>query len=189
NSLMRITGAVDEDAMYVVLILSEPIDLKAVTFAAILIGALGAALDVSMSIASAVSEISEGEAGASRGQLAQSGLKVGRDIIGTQISTLVLAYIGGSLSAVLLLIAYQSSVFELLNLELVIIELLQSLVGAFTILFTIPATALVSAALLSREAKRPQNGERETAGEKRLYHAPRSVSRPERGEGEFKIGH
>ena len=167
NSLMRITGAGDDESMYVALILENPIDLRAVTFAAILIGALGAALDVSMSIASAVAEMKLSSPDAGSSQLARSGMNVGRDIIGTQISTLVLAYIGGSLSVVLLLIAYQNSVFELLNLELVIIELLQSLVGAFTILFVIPATALVSARLLSgggsggHEAKRRIHHERE----------------------------
>lgn len=185
NSLMRITGAADEEAMYVALILENPIDLRAVTFAAILIGALGAALDVSMSIASAVSEMKQSSPDAPASQLARSGMSVGRDIIGTQISTLVLAYIGGSLSVVLLLIAYQNSVFELLNLELVIIELLQSLVGAFTILFVIPATALVSARLLSGGAE-TKHGEKHRVHHER--HEDGDAPAPNAAEG-FHIGH
>lgn len=181
NSLMRITGAADEDAMYVALILDKPIDLRAVVFAAILIGALGAALDVSMSIASAVSEMSDKSPDATASQLARSGMNVGRDIIGTQISTLVLAYIGGSLSVVLLLIAYQNTTLELMNLEIVIIELLQSLVGAFTILFVIPATALVSARLLAGGNPKPRKRARGDS------QAPRRGSQSDTGE--FYIGH
>ncbi len=152
NEWMKITGSVDEETMMVSFILDEPIDLRAITFAAILIGALGATLDVSMSIASSVSELNEVKGGADFKTLMRSGMNIGRDIIGTQISTLVLAYIGGSLSVTLLLIAYQNSVLELMSLELVIIELLQALIGCFTILFTIPATAVVCGAMFAGRA-------------------------------------
>lgn len=160
NSWMKITGSVDEETMMVSFILEEPIDLRAITFAAILIGALGATLDVSMSIASSVSELNDVKGGADFKTLVRSGMNIGRDIIGTQISTLVLAYIGGSLSVTLLLVAYQNSVLEMMSLELVIIELLQALIGCFTILFTIPATAVVCGAMF---ANRPSNGDGESA--------------------------
>ncbi len=154
NSYMRVTGAVDDETMAVAFILEEgSINLRAIVFAAVLIGALGACLDVSMSISSAIYEMKELSGEKSFGGLFKSGLNLGWDIMGTQISTLVLAYIGGSLSVVLLLVAYQNSVLEMLNLEIVIIELLQMLVGGFTILFTIPATAFVSAAMFSGEAR------------------------------------
>ncbi|MEA5050355.1 MAG: YibE/F family protein [Oscillospiraceae bacterium] len=150
NNYMRITGAVDDETMAVAFILKEgSIDLRAIVFAAVLIGALGACLDVSMSISSAIYEMKALSEKKYFGDLFKSGLNLGWDIMGTQISTLVLAYIGGSLSIVLLLVAYQPSVLEMLNREAVIIELLQMLVGCFTILFTIPATAFVSAAMFS----------------------------------------
>ncbi len=159
NSALRITGVVDEETMQVAFILSEPIDLRAITFAAILIGALGACLDVSMSIASSICEMREASGRSDFKSLLNSGMNIGRDIMGTQTSTLVLAYIGGSMSIVLLLVAYQSSVLEMLNLEIVIIELLQALIGGFTILFTIPATAIVSALMFSQGNK--EGGETE----------------------------
>lgn len=193
NSLARITGAADEDSMYVVLIREDPIDLRAVTFAAILIGALGAALDVSMSVASAVDELHRRNKDASSGALATSGMNVGRDIIGTQMSTLVLAYIGGSLLVVLLLIAYQSSVLEMLNLEMVVIEMLQSLVGSFTILFVIPATAVISAILLGGDRVELQSGDssqNKKAGKthRRTYHQE-LIDDTESTTEEFHIGH
>ncbi len=154
NKAMRVTGAVDEETMAVAFIREPAIDLQAIVFAATLIGALGACLDVSMSISSTIYEMKELSEKDSFSQLFASGTKVGWDIMGTQISTLLLAYIGSSLSVTLLLVAYQNSVLELLNREMVIIELLQSIIGCFTILFTIPMTAFISSLMFSRRKKR-----------------------------------
>ncbi len=153
NSFMRITGAVDDETMAVAFIREPAIDLQAIVFAAMLIGALGACLDVSMSISASIYEMKELSQKDGFGELFSSGIKIGWDIMGTQISTLVLAYIGSSLSVVLLLVAYQNSLIEMLNREVVIIELLQSFIGCFTILFTIPMTAFISAAMFSRNGK------------------------------------
>lgn len=154
NSVTRITGAFDDDATLVALIFPQnPIDLRAITFAAVIIGALGATVDVSMSIATALSEINESSGDTSFKALWKNGLNIGRDIMGAQTSTLVLAYIGGALPMTLLLVAYQGSLLELLNLEMVIVELLQILIGGFTILFVIPTTALVCALLFDKQSQ------------------------------------
>jgi len=158
NSLLNITGSLDEDNMLLQFILEDHIiDLRAVTFAAILIGALGAAIDVSMSIATAISEFNDSEERATPfSALLRYGMNIGRDIIGAQTSTLVLAYIGSSLTVTLLLVAYQNSVLEMMNLEMIIVEILQMLIGGFVILFTIPATAFICGMLFSRREGRTQ---------------------------------
>lgn len=152
NSLMKITGFASEEDMYVVALLGEPIDMRAIVFAATLIGALGSTLDVSMSVAASVWEVADSRSGADFRELLSAGFNIGRDILGTQISTLILAYIGSSLSTVLLLFAYQSSMLDLLNLEVVILQLLDMLIGASTILLTIPFTALISAVLFNKKS-------------------------------------
>ena len=58
-------------------------------------------------------------------------------------NTLILAYIGSSLSVILVLIIYSATPLELLNRERVIVELLQSLVGIIAILATIPLTSVI----------------------------------------------
>jgi len=150
TSLMKITGAVDEQMMMVSMIIPDnPIDLRALTFAAVIIGTLGAVIDTSMSISSAVCEFSsESTVKRSFPKLLSHGLRVGRDMVGAQISTLALAYAGSSVSTVLLVSAYQSSLIELLNLEMVIIELLFGFLGALTVIAVILTTAL-SASFLS----------------------------------------
>ena len=173
NSLMKITGFASEEDMFVVSILSEPIDLRAVTFASIIIGALGSTLDVSMSIATSVWEMHDTTGNDDFRSLLNSGFNIGRDILGTQISTLILAYIGTSLCTVLLLVAYQPSLIEMLNLEMVIINLEDMLIGAATIILTIPFTALISALMLSnRDAGESDfviDGGSTTGEEKHIY--------------------
>ncbi len=173
NSVMKITGFASEEDMFVMAILSEPIDLRAVTFASIIIGALGSTLDVSMSIATSVWEMHDSTGNEDFKSLLNSGFNIGRDILGTQISTLILAYIGTSLCTVLLLVAYQASMIELLNLELVIINLEDMLIGAATIILTIPFTALISALMLSnRGSEKPDfviDGGSTSTEEKHVY--------------------
>lgn len=147
-----LTGLVDEESVYLQLLNTEnPIDLKALIFAAIIIGAVGAIMDVAISIASSLNEIKEQNPEINFKQLFSSGLTIGRDIMGTMTNTLILAYIGSSLSTVLLLIGNTASMEYLVNTEMIIIEILQSLIGSMGILLTLPLTSLTSAFLYSRK--------------------------------------
>lgn len=148
---LKLTGLVDQDSVYLLMLNPDnPIDLKGVFFGSIVIGAMGAIMDVSMSISSALFEMKEKYAANSFSQLVSSGMEIGRDIMGTMANTLVLAYIGSSLSVVLLLITYNPSLLDLMNREMVVIEILQALIGSLGILMTLPLTAIVSGLLYSR---------------------------------------
>lgn len=145
---MKLTGFLDDNSLYVYLMNpDQPIDLKAILFAANIIGALGATMDVAMSLSSSLYELSEQAVDLSVRELFLSGIHIGQDIMGTMANTLVLAYIGSSLSTVLLFLSYQSSLLQLLNRELIVVELLQALSGSIGILFTIPISALISSLL------------------------------------------
>ena len=80
-------------------------------------------------------------------ELFKSGMVIGRDMMGTMANTLVLAYIGSSLTVTVLIVIYNSSMTELLNKERIVVEILQALVGSIGILFTIPFTCFVCAML------------------------------------------
>ncbi len=148
DRFLRLTGMVDENAMYLkYLVESDPIDLKAIIFAAILVGAMGAIMDVAMSLASALYELHQKAPDCNAATLFRSGMVIGRDMMGTMANTLVLAYIGSSLSLTLLLIAYSRSMIALLNREMIVVEILQALVGSAGILLTIPLTSLIAALL------------------------------------------
>ena len=151
---LHTTGLVDEDALYLMMLNPEnPLDIKAVVFAAIIIGAVGAVMDVAMDIASALAELKAQVEDISATQLIKSGFTIGRDIIGTMSNTLILAYIGSCLSCTLLMVAGNPSLMLLFNTEMIVVELLQTIAGSFGMLLTIPLTSVVCGVLYSGDAK------------------------------------
>ena len=78
-------------------------------------------------------------------------LAVHKDIFGTMLNTLILAYIGSALSIMLLITAYTASMIELFNSEMIIVEFLRALVGSFGMLLTVPLTAAICAWLYTKD--------------------------------------
>ena len=144
-----LTGVVEEE--YVLLSQYEtPIDLLALVWGGVVIGALGAIMDVAMSIASSMNELNEEMRDKTFGRMLRSGMNIGRDAIGTMTNTLILAYIGGALATVLLLVAYNKNLYYLFNLEMIMAEILSAVVGSIGILAAVPATALFSAYIFNK---------------------------------------
>lgn len=156
SNLMGLTGFTDEHSYYLTMLDTQnPIDLKAVIFAAIIIGAVGAIMDVAMDIASSLNELSQHVPDITFGQLCKSGMNIGRDIMGTMANTLVLAYIGSSLSCIMILLTYAASVMDLLNREIIIVELLTAIAGSLALLLTVPCTVITCGLLyIGRRKKR-----------------------------------
>lgn len=156
SNLMGLTGFTDEHSYYLTMLDTQnPIDLKAVIFAAIIIGAVGAIMDVAMDIASSLNELSQHVPDITFGQLCKSGMNIGRDIMGTMANTLVLAYIGSSLSCIMILLTYAASVIDLLNREIIIVELLTAIAGSLALLLTVPCTVITCGLLyIGRRKKR-----------------------------------
>ncbi|MCL2071893.1 MAG: YibE/F family protein [Oscillospiraceae bacterium] len=154
NTTMRLSGRLNEETGRLLYITENPIDLKSIVFAGIVIGAVGAIIDVSVSMSSALWELKEKAPHLRFKDILKSGMNIGKDIIGATTNTLVLAYVGSSLSSILLLLVFSGSLTDLLNRELVLVELLQALIGSLGILLTMPLTALVCAVLYTN-AKTP----------------------------------
>lgn len=146
SKIMSLTGILDEQSYYLQLMdTSKPFDLKAIIFAGIILGAVGAIMDVAVELSASLLEVYEKAKNEDKNikSLWNSGLNIGRDMMGTMSNTLVMAYIGNSISTTLLLLSYSGSLIELLNREMIIVELLQILVGSFGLLLTIPFTSII----------------------------------------------
>lgn len=142
------TGLLEEESIYLVQLYPDnPINLKAIIFAMIIVGAVGAVMDVSMSISSSLYELRIKSPTIQPKELMRSGFTIGRDMMGTMANTLVLAYIGSSLTCVLLLVAYNANLQQVLNKEIIVAEILQALAGSMGMLLTLPLTSVVCAAI------------------------------------------
>lgn len=156
SKIMRLTGIIDEQSYYLQLLDTQnPFDLKAIVFSGIIIGAVGAIMDVAVSISASLLEVYEKSKEEDKNfkSLMKSGITIGRDMMGTMSNTLVMAYIGNSLSTTLLLLVYSGSILELLNKEMIIVELLQILVGSFGLLLTIPFTSMICSLIYCKTKK------------------------------------
>jgi uncharacterized membrane protein len=146
---MKMSGILGEEYAYLVYIREDvPIDLKGVLFMGIIIGSIGAIMDVAMSIASSLEEIALNAPELNALSLIKSGMTIGKDIMGTMANTLILAYVGGSLSTIILFFVYNRPGNLLLNSEYAAAEVLQAIAGSMGLIFVIPLTALASAILL-----------------------------------------
>lgn len=150
DSIIHLSGYTSEESMFLVLLdLDNPINLKAIIFASVIIGAIGAIMDISIDISSSLREISYKVQNPTFSEIFKSGITIGRDIIATMSNTLVLAYIGSCLSGVVLIAAYNTSLINLFNKEAIIIEILQALIGSLGLLFTIPLTSIICGIMYS----------------------------------------
>lgn len=116
----------------------------------VLIAALGAVMDVAMSIASAVWELREHNEELSARELFRSGMNIGRDAMGTMANTLILAFAGSSMNLLILVQVYDIPFLQLINTDFICIEVLQSVAGSIGILLTVPLVAAISAKLMAR---------------------------------------
>ena len=131
----------------------KDVDFRELLFSGIVLGALGAVMDVAVSIASAQCEMKNLAPKTSFKVLVASGLAVGRDVMGTMANTLVLAYIGGALPLMLLLFSQPNLSFvHVANLDMIATEIVRSLIGSIGLLFAIPITAYATAFLVTRPA-------------------------------------
>ena len=148
DKFLNMTGMLEEESIYLVQLYPDnPINLKAIIFAMIIVGALGAVMDVSMSISSSLYELKLKSPDITPKELMKSGFTIGRDMMGTMANTLVLAYIGSSLTCVLLLVSYNANLEQVINKEMIVAEILQALAGSLGMLLTLPLTSAICAAV------------------------------------------
>lgn len=126
-----------------------PIGLRGLLVGGIVISALGAVMDVTMGIASSLSEVHAANPELSRRELFRSGMNIGRDAMGTMANTLILAFAGSSLNTLLLCQVYDYPLIQIFNADAIAVEMIRGVAGSIGILLTVPLVALLSARLMS----------------------------------------
>lgn len=139
----HLSGLSSEDARN--LFVSVPTyDFNGIFLASIIIGSLGAVMDVGISIGSAMKEVKEVSPDADFWQLYRAGVTVGKDVLGTMSNTLILAYIGTGLPLILLLYSYNNMAMAF-DYDFIVDEIVRSIAGSIGLLTAIPITAYFSA--------------------------------------------
>ena len=126
------------------------IQVGGLLFSGLLISCLGAVMDVAMSISSAIDEIYKQNSSLTITELFKPGLRVGRDMMGTDSNTLILAFAGSSVSTLLLDYAYDLPYQQIINSNNIGIAIMQGLAGSFGIVLSVPFTVLICTVLFHK---------------------------------------
>jgi uncharacterized membrane protein len=142
-----LTGYSDE-AVQMLGYTANSVNFKGLLFSGIIMGALGAIMDIAVSIASSINEIKQSNPQINLNALIASGFRVGKDAISTMVNTLVLAYVGSSFPLLMLYQIYQTPYGQIINDEAMAAEIVRMLAGSTGLLAAVPVTVF-AAALLS----------------------------------------
>ena len=127
------------------------IDLRGLLVASIIISALGAVMDVAMSISSALEEVHAANPSLSRSELFKSGMNIGRDMVGTMTNTLILAFLGSEFTLIIFLYSRGLSFYHLFSTAFVALETISGLSSSMGMILAMPLTALISSSLITRK--------------------------------------
>lgn len=152
GNLAKLTGLSHQDTQMLMYIPQGTVfNYQGLLFAGIMIGALGAVMDVGMSVASSMFEIKSISPEIKLWDLFRSGMNVGRDIMGTMTNTLILAYLGSSTPLLLLFYSYNVPLQQIINLDAISTELVRAFSGSIGLIAAIPLTAIMAAWLAHKE--------------------------------------
>ncbi|MBO4838515.1 MAG: YibE/F family protein [Lachnospiraceae bacterium] len=127
-----------------------PIGLSGLLVGGIIISALGAVMDVAMSISSALEEVHAANPALSRRDLFRSGMNIGRDMVGTMTNTLILAFLGSGFTLIIYLFSLGLGKYQLLSSAYAAVEVISGIASSIGMILAIPLTALISSVLLGK---------------------------------------
>ncbi|MGH8873983.1 MAG: YibE/F family protein [Acidimicrobiia bacterium] len=134
-----LSGFATEESLYLTLLPGQ-IDIRGLILAGIVLGALGALDDVTVTQASAIWELRAANPSLDRSKLAAAGLRVGRDHIASTVNTLLLAYAGASMPLLLLFTLSGQPLGVVANSEVIAVEIIRTLVGSIGLVASVPIT-------------------------------------------------
>ncbi len=155
QSLCRVSGLRNSDVEPLLQLrqTGTPIGLRNLLVAGVVISALGAVMDVAMSISSALEEVHAANPELGFSRLFRSGMNIGQDLVGTMTNTLILAFLGSSFTLILYLYSLGLSRYQLLPSAYLAIEVISGVSSSIGMILAIPLTAAVSALWLDRQRK------------------------------------
>lgn len=168
NHLAKMSGACEDAIQLSINMSTINFDFRDLLFAGIIVSALGACMDVGMSIASSLDEIKMKKSDITWTELFKSGMNIGRDVIGTMTNTLILAYVGGSLTLILLFMACNMNIVEILNKETIAEQVISAIAGSMGVIYTVPITSFIYSILNKDRVIYKKNSENRIDGKRSL---------------------
>jgi uncharacterized membrane protein len=153
GKLFKIHGAIMPFAESLLYSGFPRLDLSGMFLSAIFVSSSGAVMDVAMDVAASLNELAIKKPDITRKEIVLSGFSIGKAVIGTMTTTLLLAYSGGYSTLLMVFIAQGTPVLNVLNIQYVAGEILHTLVGSFGPIIVAPMTSIIGGLVLKKSAR------------------------------------
>ncbi|MGL4672519.1 YibE/F family protein [Cetobacterium sp.] len=149
---MAMTGFVSVEALNYSTLL-QGVRVREIISAGVILGSMGAVMDVSMSISSALTELKTVASDITKKEIFDSGMRIGADIIGTMVNTLILAYIGSGILSTLFIYLQkeQFPLIRILNFESIAADIVRAFAGSIGILVAVPITSYLCCIMFTKK--------------------------------------
>ena len=121
------------------------IGITGLVTAGVIVSALGAVMDVAMSISSAIRELTRVNPELTAKDLLKSGMNIGRDMVGTMTNTLILAILGSGLTLVVYIYSLGLQPWQLLSSAYMSLEAISAVASSIGVMLSVPLTAAICA--------------------------------------------
>lgn len=148
--LAKLSGLGSEES-FVLSAIGVQIDLSGLLLAGIVVGALGAIDDVTVTQVASVYELKGARPRTGPNELYRSAMRIGRDHIGSIVNTLVLAYAGASLPLLILISLSNQATSEVIGTEAIASELIRTFAGSIGLILAMPITTWIAARVAAGE--------------------------------------
>lgn len=151
NAIFHINGfnTTDADSLQLVNQVTG-LSLQKLLFATVLISALGAVMDVAVSLTASLDELITVNPNLTKTEIIQSGMNIGKDMIGTMSNTLILAFAGSGMTMMLSLISFGYSLRQFLSSDYFAVEMSQGICSTIGVIITVPITSIICAFVLNK---------------------------------------
>lgn len=121
------------------------IGISGLVTAGVLISALGAVMDVAMSISSALQELVSVDPSLTRRELWRRAMNIGRDMVGTMTNTLILAILGSGLTLIVYIFSLGLQPWQLFSSAYISLEAISAIASSIGVMLAVPLTAIICA--------------------------------------------
>ena len=132
--------------------------LTPIFISSIFLAASGAVMDLAMDIAASMEEVKRKHPEIHVVEHIRSGLRVGRSVIGTMTTTLLLAYSSSYVFMFMLFTSQDIPAIQVFNLNYIAAEVLNTMVGSFGLVTVAPFTALIGGLVMRHGGPEPDGG-------------------------------
>lgn len=153
--LFRVHGAVKQFSETLLYSGFANLNLTQIFLSGIFLASSGAVMDIAMDVSASMTEVAEKHPEIGPAELIRSGFTVGRAVVGTMTTTLLLAYSGGYSALLMVFMAQGTPTVNIFNITYVSAEILHTLVGSFGLVTVAPFTAAIGGLLLAKRGVVP----------------------------------